>query len=255
MRLFAPIVAVGVLTALSAKADWVAGRDLKANELPDGNGVEQIDPNTTVPQWSYGYRGTLNSTALTLFTTAQHFNSFNGSSSVQGFTLGNGNDSLVNLGSSDVIYNFGHGNLNALHPGDMYVHPGVPAASAFEIVRWTAPASGTYTLTGSWRDLDPNGGNGAEAAITVNGVSIFDQTFANNGNTATNLTETLTTGDLVDFIIGPNGDPSFDATAFNATITAVPEPATWAIAALAALMLTVQIFRAAAFTGRNGSRG
>src|SRR4030088_2824482 len=103
-----------LMSALSARADWVAGRDLKANELPNGNGVELVDPNPTVPQWSYGYLGTLASIALTLYTPAQHTNSLIGNGAVQGFTLGAGNDLVVNTGASDVTFNQGFGNFNPL---------------------------------------------------------------------------------------------------------------------------------------------
>jgi hypothetical protein len=207
--------------AISARADWVAGRDLKANELPNGNGIELISPNSTVPEWSYGYRGTLNSTALTLFTSAQHTNSYRANNDVQGFTLGDGDDCTVNTGNSDVVFPA----LRPLHPNDMLLHSGPTNTNAFVVVRWTAPASGTYLLSAFWTDLDWGGGNGAEGAITVNGTAIFDGNFGNGGSTSTSFSQLFAVGDKVDFLLGPQDSYVYDSTAFNATITAVPEPA------------------------------
>lgn len=96
-------------------------------------------------------------------------------------------------------------------------------------MRWTAPAAGAYTITSAyWRDDDSHGGNGSDVHIVLNGVSIFDRSFANGGQTALGapLTLTLAAGDKLDFLLGSAGDWSFDSTAFNATISAlaVPEP-------------------------------
>jgi hypothetical protein len=222
-----------VASAISASADWVAGRDLTANELPNGNGVELIDPNPTVPEWSYGYRGSLTGTSLTLFTASDHTNSDGGNTSVQGFNAGGVTPTVsVNVGASDVVFNFGFGNLNPLHPEEMKIHPGPSASNSFSIVRWIAPASGTYLVSAYWTDLDPNGTqfggvNGATGAITINGSVIFDVDFANNSGTQTGtLTETFNAGDIVDFLTGSQGDYRFDDTGFDATVVAVPEPAT-----------------------------
>jgi hypothetical protein len=227
------VIAFLLADVVSSFADWIAGQDLIANELPDGNGVEQIDPNPTVPEWSYGYRGTLTGTSLTLFTASDHVNSDGGSTSVQGFNAGGVTPTvLVNVGASDVVFNFGFGNLNPLHPGEMKIHPGPDASNSFSIVRWIAPASGTYLIDAYWTDLDPNGTqfggvNGATGAITINGAVIFDVDFGNNTGTSTGtLTETLNAGDIVDFLTGSQGDYRFDDTGFDATITAVPEPTT-----------------------------
>jgi hypothetical protein len=228
------LLCVAAFTFASPKSsfgDWVAGRDLKANELPDGNGVETINPNPTVPEWSYGYRGTLTGTSLTLFTAANHTNS-DSNPSVQGFDAGGTPLTTVNVGSTNVIFNFGFGNLNPLHPGEMKIHPG-PTASTnqFSIVRWIAPASGSYLIDAYWTDLDPNGTqfsgvNGASGAITLNGSVLFNVSFGNNSGTSTTFTQTLNAGDIVDFLTGSQGDYRFDDTAFNATITLVPEPTT-----------------------------
>jgi hypothetical protein len=232
-KLGLPFCVITFLFATSPPSfgDWVAGRDLIANELPDGNGVEQINPNPTVPEWSYGYRSTLTGTALTLYTSADHTNAAGGDASVQGFDPGTGTLVEVNVGSSDVVFNFGFGNLNPLHPGEMKIHPGPDASNSFTIVRWIAPVGGSYLIDAYWTDLDPNGTqfsgvNGATGAITVNGTAVFNNDFGNNSGTSTTFTMAFNAGDIVDFVTGSQGDFRFDDTAFNATITQVPEPTT-----------------------------
>jgi hypothetical protein len=215
----------------TVSADWVAGRDLVANELPDGNGVEQINPNPTVPEWSYGFRGSLADTSLTLYTAAQHTNSDSGNTSVQGFVFPGTPQVFVNVGASDVILNFGFGNLNPLHPGEMDLHPGPDANDTFSIVRWIAPATGSYLIDAYWTDLDPNGTqfagvNGASGSIVINGNVVFNSNFADNSGTSDTFTISLNAGDIVDFATGSQGDYRFDDTGFDASITAVPEPST-----------------------------
>ena len=224
------VIAFLLVGAVSSFADWIAGKDLKANELPDGNGVEQIDPNLTVPEWSYGYRSSLTGTSLSLFTSADHTNANDGNSSMQGFDSGNATPKVVvNTGASDVVFDFGFGNLNPIHPEEMDLHPG--PNNEFSIVRWVAPATGSYLISAYWTDLDPLGTqfagvNGATGAITLNGSILFDVDFANNSGTSTSFTQTLNAGDIVDFLTGSQGDYRFDDTGFDATISAVPEPAT-----------------------------
>ncbi len=80
---FLPIV-LALASGVSAQATiWDAGADLVANEAPNGP-QELINPNPTVPEWSYGYRLTLESTALTLFTSGDHSGA---SDAFQGFNF------------------------------------------------------------------------------------------------------------------------------------------------------------------------
>src|SRR5262245_6613774 len=59
-------VAVLGLIANAARGDWVGGRDLAANERP--NGPQELgNPNPMVPRLSYGHRPTISGTALTRF--------------------------------------------------------------------------------------------------------------------------------------------------------------------------------------------
>jgi hypothetical protein len=103
-------------------------------------------------------------------------------------------------------------------------------------VRWTAPASGTYLIKGSYSALDSTT---THDSILVNGISAFstDINYQLNKSTTFSLTETLTAGDTIDFAVNccSGADQSFnnDSTGLQGTITAsavaTPEPATLAL--------------------------
>ena len=102
------------------------------------------------------------------------------------------------------------------------MHPA--ANNNVAVVRWTSPAPGQYSIDALWEDIDLNGGDGASADIVVNGVSIFHQDWANGGSAADSRDLNLLSGDTVDFVVGPRGNFTSDSTAFDASITLVPEP-------------------------------
>ena len=103
-------------------------------------------------------------------------------------------------------------------------------------VRWTAPASGTYLISGSYSALDSTT---TFDSILLNGASVFS-TNINSSNTSSpfGLTETLTAGSTIDFIVnccsGSDQDYFNDSTGLKGTIdlstTATPEPSTLLLA-------------------------
>jgi len=202
----------------SLAADWNAGRDLLLNEKPDG-AQETLNPNFTVPAWSYGFRMTLALPTVTPYTPAQHSNAAVGGADMEGFTNGTA-DVLVNTGTAPYQANFGSGPLGAVAPGEIFTSPG--SGLEFSIIRWTAPAPGLYGVSAYWQDIDPYGGDGASAHIVVNGVAVYNQLFANTGGASTFLDLTLNAGDLVDFATGARSTYFNDDVRFNAII--VPEP-------------------------------
>jgi hypothetical protein len=230
-----PLLALaGLLLFLSpATADFIAGRDLFLNEVPNGP-QELLNPNFTVPAWSYGYRTTVASSSLTLLQPAHHTNALNGNAAVQGYgsNVDETVDVAVNTGNTPVVYDHGAGPLLPLQPLEMTLHPS--QANEFPVMRWTAPATGTYQIEAYWRDLDTHGGDGVSAHVVVNGVSVFGQDLDNGGSTATSHLLALLAGDHVDFVVGSRGGIGFDTTAFDASIatsgtsgSAVPEPSSW----------------------------
>jgi len=114
-------------------------------------------------------------------------------------------------------------------PTDMlWIHPtntgGTDAA-----VRWTAPSSGTYEITGSYSALDSTS---TTDSILVNGTSVFSTFICNPGNGKTcntvntltpfSVVETLTAGSTVDFTVNCCTQPGqtflFDSTGLTGAI-------------------------------------
>lgn len=213
-----------IISSAHGATSWDAGADLAANEVPNGNVNELSNPNGTFPEWSYGFRAAIAATELLNFgSMTDHTDSFGGSPSLQGWTNAGGLPGLAaNVSTSAVTLNFGFSDLLPIAPNDMVMHPG----SGFAIVaRWTAPFAGTYTVNALWEDLDSNGGNGATGALVLDGTLLASGTWANGGGFTDARVLNLTAGQLLDFVVDPNGDPFFDNTRLNATIV-VPEPST-----------------------------
>ena len=229
---------------------WVAGADLVANELganPTSN------PNSLATAWSYGRRSAFADTSLFLFNASEHGINFN-VAGLNGFSSGdNGSSVIVNTTNTTKFTNFGPGTNNGIAPSELWLHPA--SNNDFAVVRWTAPASGTYTITSAyWRDDDPHGGNGTDVHIVLNGIAIFDASFGNGGATAlgASLTFTLAANDKIDFLLGSAGDWTYDSTACNATISAlaIPEPGTAVLLAVGVGLFAIAAWRRRAFRSR-----
>ncbi len=214
---------------------WEAGRNFAANEKPD-RASETNSVNQTVPEWSYGFRASASGNAFTPFSAAEHVNNMP-NPGIDGFGVsGTALTVAVNAGATPVIRNGGFGNHKPILPGQLLLHPS--SSNAFPVVRWTAPAAGSYRILAKWIDLDPFGGNGASAHVTINGTEVFGrkvpadpngparfvgQEWENGGNAAMPAeTFRLNAGDVVDFLVGSRGDFAFDSTTFNALIRKVP---------------------------------
>ncbi len=205
---------------------WIAGTDFAAGQ----NGANPTaNPNAGVAQWSYGTRSLVADSNFILLTASEHVTNA-GATGLNGFSRGNGPEVLVNVSNGPVHINYPAGATTDIASLEMKLHPASNGDLA--IVRWTAPTAGQFSITSAtWRDVDPNGGNGIDVHIVLNGVSLLDQNIGNGGSFSLSspLALTLAAGDGLDFIVGTLGDWSYDSTAFNATIVAVPEPGTLAL--------------------------
>jgi hypothetical protein len=196
---------------------------LAANEQPDGS-QELINPNPTVPGWSYGYRSSATGAGLTLFSAAagNHSNDSFGYTSWDGWsrTSPDGPNVLVNASGSSISRFIAPNFLAPLDPLEINMHPGQDLSVS--IIRWTSPASGSFQIDAHWRDLDTvtwgGSDDGFAADIVVNGISVFHQNVNNGGSTLTNPTLSLNFGDLVDFVTAAQGYYGGDSTAFDVTI-------------------------------------
>lgn len=201
---------------------WVAGRDLITNEKPDGAPKALVNPNPSVPAWSYGYRtGDLISSDFTLFSgAAQHSDQFsNGGAgdTIEGWRVPGGVGIGVNTGTSPVAYNYGFGPNVPFNPGELQIFP-ASHNGPYPVLRWTAPADGSYDVLAFWHDSDFHGGNGFNSIITVNGSQVYGQDIDNGAGGSHAGTLTLKQNDKVDFLIGTRGEFSFDVTKFNVAI-------------------------------------
>ena len=112
------------------------------------------------------------------------------------------------------------------------------------LIRFTAPSTGTYTISGFSSAEDPSGGQGQSISIfsSVGGIStsLYSTTVTGGyqvSNPFSNLTALLGAGDTITFGTGNgNGDNRFKTSGIEATIQllptvvgAVPEPASWAM--------------------------
>ncbi|GEP45111.1 hypothetical protein BGE01nite_44020 [Brevifollis gellanilyticus] len=221
-----------VTTVDDPAALWVGGRDLATNEKPDGNANELLNPNGTVPQWTYGYRTTIADTALGVFTnaSAQHTNGGASDDVMEGWKAGDAAVTCNTHATTGHIYDFGFGPNLPIGPREMLISP--TAGGTLPVVRWTAPATGRYEAMPYWQDIDGHGGNGFSAHVVVNGVEVFSETMNDAGGCSTVKTLDLTAGDQVDFLMGTRGEFSFDTTKFDVFIVraaVLPAPASLAI--------------------------
>jgi hypothetical protein len=203
---------VGMCLCTSARADDIAA-SFSATSNPNG-------------PWSYG-TFTESTSTFTLFTVS-------GTSCGGGipFWSAPGGFPIVEVNNTGSTQSCGTVTVPTdtldLHPQDL--------AGTDADVRWTAPASGTYQISGSYSALDSTT---TFDSILVNGASVFS-TNIDSSNKSANfaLTKTLVAGSTIDFTVnccsGLDQDYFFDSTGLQGTInlnsTATPEPSTLLLA-------------------------
>jgi hypothetical protein len=100
------------------------------------------------------------------------------------------------------------------------LHPG--PSGEYTVVRYTAPAAGTYSVVGQFVGLDSATTN---VFVVLNNTFIFTGTINGAGSTAPfNFTMPLIAGDVLDFAVGwgVNHNYTSDSTGLQGTITTVP---------------------------------
>lgn len=145
--------------------------------------------------------------------------------------------SWVSSGVPAVLGNVSGGTLSyatVTHGDDVLnVHPGANSAAGNggtdydSIVRFTAPVTSTYSYSGFFRVLDWAQQNGVNVSVGGGPATLLTGPLFNQSNFSGLVT--LSAGDTFDFRVNRAGNYYYDSTGLSATITAVPEPATWAI--------------------------
>lgn len=171
--------------------------------------------------WSYGAipNGSINTNAFQLFT----------SPTTDGTEFGWHEAALthVSINPTDNVYNPVGYSISSM-PRQVTQHPGNNLNRS--VLRWTAPASGRYAVSGSFTGANSyptstdvhvyhktsplavaNGGGSADA---------FINSYLGNGQSFTGVIDAAK-DDTVDFIVGPNGSYDYDSTGTFASITRV----------------------------------
>jgi hypothetical protein len=104
------------------------------------------------------------------------------------------------------------------------VHP-APPGEGYAALRWTAAKSTTYVITVSFFSIVVGGGATTDVHVLRNHLSLFDADV--NGSVQNWSTGSqgiaLNAGDVIDLVIGPNGDYFGDSTGVDAAIQILPE--------------------------------
>ncbi len=175
--------------------DFDAARDFSATANPAGT-------------WSYGWSSS-RAASFNLDTAGWH-----GSSGLDAWAPSiDGLPVVAHNGTSGTITS---ACCNPLPAGQLLLHPSNAGGNA--VIRWTAPAGGTYEIRATFRGIDYTS---TDVAILQGTLELFsglvngrgaEQSFAG--------TRTLASGETVDFKVGfGNGNYYSDSTSLDATIT------------------------------------
>jgi hypothetical protein len=129
-----------------------------------------------------------------------------------------------------------------------------PSSTLFSVVRWTAPSTGVWSITGFFRAIDqmmalPT--QGSDVHVVVNGTTVFSAgAFTYLLQQPINLTETLLAGQTIDFAVGNGGNflnAPHQFVGLTTAINAAPEPSSVILIGIgSALLVAVRKRRARA---------
>jgi hypothetical protein len=118
-------------------------------------------------------------------------------------------------------------NANSVYqPGQLILQCGF--SNEYAIVRWTAPFSGTFSISATFSGLSSLG-DSADVHILLDDASIFDSNVIGTPDPESySGLQNVAQGDTIDFVVGsgPDKRPAEDNTSLSATIQSVPEPNT-----------------------------
>jgi hypothetical protein len=183
--------------------------------------------------WSYGTSATLGGTFAfdTNHTSSNGLDYWYGSS--PGFASYPGYPFIAhNAGAADVILPGGIGHA----AGQVAVGPG--PGGEYAVVRWTAPATGAFSLAAAFNQLAIS--TTTDVHVLLNGAALFNGVIETGASIAAFASGVLLTqGDIISFAVGygANRDHFADTTGLIATVTPVPELSTFVL--LAAGMFAV----------------
>jgi hypothetical protein len=176
--------------------------------------------------WSYGYELSLGSGFQVHSATTNNASGVNGMEEWYSPQLSGNTTPLVGYnsnGSDELVYD------TVIVPAhQVWMHPGAPTSgNALSVLRWTAPAAGTYQVAAAFRGDDFAYPTSTDVHVLQNGSSLFDGGVYVYGP-ATSFTGTVSVkaGDTIDFVVGlgSDGDYTGDSTGISATLTQLEGP-------------------------------
>ena len=93
-----------------------------------------------------------------------------------------------------------------------------PGWNAYTVVRWTAPSRGRWDVVGQFFGTGLTTG---DVHVLKNGAALLNSPLNGFNAAPFSLAVRVAPGDTIDFVAGPglDGNPDFDSTGFNVTIT------------------------------------
>lgn len=214
VRMLLLVCVLGLTTSLQAQITYNAALDFSATNNP--NGV-----------WSYGQTTTLTGSPFVLYV-------YNSPDLIDAPPA-----NLLNMwhngpggsyGVPAVMFNPTPSPLSAagftFQPGQLGLHPG--PVGEYSVVRFTASYTTNYSLSATFRTLDPIGGS-TDVHVLVNDIPIYNSEVDLGASDSFNAIVSLNAGDVVDFKVGWGSNMAYnsDSTGLDAVlIAAVPEPST-----------------------------
>lgn len=222
----AAILAVGSIATYNA----FAVQSYDAAAAFEQGFIAQQNPNGV---WSYGFSSGF-AAPITLYTsTAQP--GTNGPNAQYWYHPSN------NIGWSPTM-EFNNGSAYADGNIDFLANELVAVAGIggeYSNLVFTAPSTGSYSVASSFRGAQ--NGIGTVVGVVVNGSTVFNSSVTALGQSVPyNFTVGLAAGNTIVFSVGPGG--GLQNTGLAATISAVPEPETFALAlaGLGVVFLTIR---------------
>lgn len=192
-------LSLSLAAGIAAAADFAADFDTVNNPSASG--------------WSYGWTNTLGAFTLSTGTYSDANIHIWG-----GFAAPDGNPSAYKRFLGDA-----HGVLQ----GEAALHGG--PNGEISVARYTVPATNIYDVSAIFGAGDIGD---VDLYVLRNGTPLFTS-LAQGGTVGYGaLALPLVAGDTLDFAVGTAGSFFYDSTPLNATITAVPEPASIAVLGL-----------------------
>jgi hypothetical protein len=103
-------------------------------------------------------------------------------------------------------------------PRSVVMHPGM---GGLGIVGWKSPITGLVNVAGNFSDLDPNCGNGVIWSVDKGSSTLTRGTIPNGGPAQTFSLSgiSVSAGQVLYFVVDPNGDYHCDSTGVDVTIS------------------------------------